>query len=648
MFCANLPVQPKVSPDFIPHQNNQMPEIPAKTDRLGRDVIELLKGAVIQAQRAKGKNIVALIGNTGTGKSTAVNQFLERKMRFLRNPETGKLTIQVAEGEQEIAKIGHRPGTSETRYAHIYEKEGFPLVFADCGGFFDTRGINTDIAVVSSLKLTLENAKSVKLVLCFDSSVIKTDRAIHFSHSINLALGTLLKDYEKHQDSVLLMFTKPTREVDGTLFNAAMAKQYLTEIRDDLLDGPQKKLYSFLLRDDGKYIAVCDPLSDESRKTNVASLLQMGRIENTKEAFQTAYSAHSQLKLYEEITAIAVIGSNNYNRYFTNYTTILRYNEEISALKIKIANMQQSIQKIGNGCQDPSLIEAAEQAIILENKNLVRQQGERLSALRQQIQEINLKIESLNEKISLLNKRGEEEVEYWCDQINQEGINIESKTVTVTTHEKSGPFKSSSNSETSTTSTYDKRAIPRDFFYRGPEILRIAKDPGDGPCWSNEDRGVDTYSIHYESEKGEPARASIKVFVKRKHLPAEVTERASLEKEIARERGAIVAILNDCTDIQRVINQAEMGIAAKGSSLEKLAIFNKAVQELEGSLVSYIQKLENSSAEKALLKVEILKNQDDESFLRNYLELSNDVNLKNKEIVAQFLIQQQEYLRFVS
>lgn len=631
----------------VPNTNVKMPEIPAKTDRLGREVIELLKGAITEARRAKGKDIVAMIGNTGTGKSTAVNQFLNRKMCFVRHQVTGKGTIQVAEGEEEVAKIGHRAGTSETRYAHIYEKEGFPLIFADCGGFFDTRGITTDIAVVSSVKLTLENAKSVRLVLCFDSSVITCDRAIHFSQSVNLALGTLLRDYQKHPESVLLMFTKPTRDLDGTMFNAETAKRILIEIRDDLMEGPQKKLYSFLLRENGRYIAVCDPLSDESKRTNIASLLQMGKIENTKEAFQTAYSAHSQLKLMEEMTAIAVTGSGLYSQYFSNQETINRYTDEIASLRTKILNIQESIRLIGNGNQDPAVIQAAEKAIIVENRNLIRQQEERANELHALIKESNLKIESINEKIALVDKRGEDEVEYWCDQINQEGINIESKTVTTTTHEKSGLFSSSSSTETSTTSTYDKRAIPRDFIYRGPEILRVVKDPEDASRWSKECKTTDSYSIHYESLKGEPAVASVKVFIKRKHLPAEISEKAGHEKEIAREKTTISQLLVDIGAIQNIIHQAELGIAAKGSTLEKIAIFTSAAKELEASLAEYDQKLNEKTKESADLKDHIQKNQDDIDFLKNYLELSNDTHLKNKEIIAKLLKQNQDYMRFV-
>lgn len=632
---TTLPVQ-------VENQQNQQPRVSPKVDRLGRDVIELIKGAIQQAQKAKGKDLIALIGNTGTGKSTAVNQLMGKKMEYVRRK------IQVAAGEEEIAKIGHRTATSETRYAHVYEQEGCQFVFADCGGFYDTRGISTDIAVITSLKLTLENSNSVKLVLCFDSGVITADRGIHFAQSVNLALGTLLKDYKKNANSILLMFTKPTPGPDGKMFNVETAKEILMELSEDLLDGPQKKIYEFLLRDNGKYIAVCDPLSNASRDENTRILRGMGCIENPKNAFQTAYSAHSQLKILEEMTAIAVSGSDLFTQYFSNQGTIARYNAEIVQLKEKIGNIVGSIQALGNGQNDPAAIQKAENAIIEENKMIVRQQEEQIRQLKNQIAENNIKIEAIREKIALLDKRGEEEVDYWTDQIDQEGINIESKTVTVTTHEKSGLFNSSSHSDTSTTSAFDKRAIPRDFNYRGPEILRVVKDPESGSCWSNENKGLDFYTIHYESGKGERALASVKIFVKRKHLPTEVNIRSSYDQNIVHEIVATNKLLQDIGDIEKIIHNAQIAISAKGNTLEKLEIFTKTVKELETSLAEYTQKLNAKFAESSELQNVIRDAQEDYLFLKNYLELSNDSNLKAIDIVTKFLTQHQDYSRLSS
>lgn len=608
------------------------------TDRLGREVIELLKGAVTEAQKARGKNIIALIGNTGTGKSTAVNHLLGVKLKVVRAARG--CVIQAAQDGEEIARIGHRVGTSETRYAYVYEKAGSPLTFADCGGFFDTRGVSTDIAVVTSLKLTLENAQSVKLVLCFDSTIIKTDRAIHFSQAVHLVLGTLLKNYKEHQDSVLILFTKPTKNLDNTVFDAAEARQALTEIMEDLLEGTQKELYKFLLRDGGKYICVCDPLSDTSRETNQQILTAMGKIDNPKNAFQTAYTAHSQLKLLEEMTAIAVLGGDLYGDYFLNKEAIQRYEEEISQLNNKLLSINESIQTMGNGQSSPEAIKSAEEKIIAENKTLILQQNDKLKEFEEKIAENNCNIDAIQEKIGLHDRRGEEVIEYWCDTINQEGINIESRTVTVTTNEKSNWYGGGSSSQTeSTTSTYDKRSIPRDFYYRGPEIARIVKEPEQGSCWSKEDKTPISYSIHYESGKGEAAIATLKVFVKRKDMPTELGEKAVLEQQVSREKTVINQYLLEIGETQKVINGAEMIVAAKGNLLEKIQHYQEAAAELDKAIKERQKQVEVYRAANSAVEMEIGSNSADFIFLKNYIELSGDTNLKNNEVVARFLKQ---------
>ncbi|MBS4167768.1 GTPase domain-containing protein [Parachlamydia sp. AcF125] len=612
-------------------------------DRLDKEVIDLIKGAIEHAKKAREKDIIALIGNTGTGKSTAVNHLLGIQMKWVR--ERGGGNIQAANPEEEIAKIGHRPATSETLYAHVYEKPGEPLIFADCGGFFDTRGVNQDIGVVTSLKLTLENARSVKLVLCFDSSTIQTDRAIHFSQAVNLALGTLLKDYKKYGNSILILFTKPKADPSGRMFDSQVAYELLEEIMNDLHEGPQKEFYKFLLRDNGKYLCVCNPLSPASREENRHILSQMGSIQNPQNAFQPAYSAHSQLKLLEEMTAIAVGGSELYTRYFYNREAIEGYEKEIANLTAKITSIRASIQTLGNGENDPDAIKAAEQTIIEQNKDLAKQQEDNIKLLEGKIEEIKAKIEAIQAKIDLLDKKGEEEEEYWKDRIDQEGINIESKTTIIETNKRSGflGFGGGSSRKETVTSTVDKREIHRDFNYRGPEIARIEKDPAEGNCWSEENQTANSYSIHYTTGKGEAARASVKVFVKNKHLPEHLTQRGGYAQEIATEQAEINKCNLDIAEDQKRIHQAEKAITAKGTVLEKLAQYKKSVEELEDSKKDLEEKLHARQKENTEVEEKIQGQKEEFEFLKDYLELSRDNQLKAKEIIAKFLSQDKEY-----
>ncbi len=342
-----------------------------------------LNSILAESHKAKNKNIVALIGNTGTGKSTAVNHLLGIPMKYVSEKGGGYITV--ADHEQEIAKIGHHKACSETLHAHVYERSNAPFTFADCGGFFDTRGVTSDLAVTTSLKLTLEKAHSVKLIICFDSSIIMTDRGIHFYQSISLALKSLLKNYQAHQNSILIMFTKPTMGLDGVLFNGKEAKGLLTEMMDDLAEGSeQKDLYRFLLRNDGQYICVYNPLSNQSRDEVHALLNKMTPIKNTKEAFQVACSADSQVAFFEKMTKTAAKVNEMYASYAMLHKQVLNYRGQRVAIDSKIAALEK---------QNKSLSESIQNNEAFINANSAN--------LEEQLKNINKKIVSLRQAIAV-------------------------------------------------------------------------------------------------------------------------------------------------------------------------------------------------------------------------------------------------------
>jgi hypothetical protein len=633
---VTIPVNLTVS-DSNNNNNNTLPAEAKKTDRLGKEVIDLMKRAIENGKSAIGKNIIAIIGNTGTGKSTAVNHFLGLTMKVERN------RIKVAAGQTEAAAIGHRPGTSETQIVGLYPK-GDGEWFADCTGFQDTRSDEMDIAGVFSLLTTFLNANQVKLVFAFDCNAILIDRGIHFSNALTQAMK-LLKNYENHKDSILLMFTKPTPNLYGQFFNAQDAIGELTDIMNDLPPGPQKELYQFILRDQGKYITVCNPLSNESRIENLAAFANMGKISDPN-VFQLSYSPKSHLKLMKEMVSIGINGLNLYESYFSNENAIKRYQEEIQKLEEGVAKIKASIQEIGNGNADPSAIEAAEQAILLENKNLINSQKVHIQKAESTMAEIKNRMNLTQQKMDEMDKKGSEEVEYWKDQINQPGINIVSTTTTIHTSSKSGfmGFGGGSSRSEQTSSTVDKRSIPRDFNYRGPEILRVVKDPENGACWSNEKKEKDTYYIHYESGKGEDAKASVKVFVQRRHLPSSVVERMGKQEESNREMNELNKWQKSIAEYQNVIHKAEMAAAAKGTILEKINQYKKSTEELEASKQDYIAKKQKLEDENGKCRQLIQAANSEFAFLKDYIRLSKDEKLKQNEIVSKFLKYDETYI----
>jgi energy-coupling factor transporter ATP-binding protein EcfA2 len=267
--------------------------------------ISCIQKAASASEKANGKEIIALIGNTGAGKSTLINYLWGLKM--IKN--NGR--IEVENSNEEIAKIGHSKGSSETLITQIYQKTN-SYTFVDCGGFLDTRGDDVDIEVVSSLKFTLEGAKSVKLGVCCDCSLLGIDRGVGFTAFLKQALKGLIINYQDYQGSILLMLTKP-KNIDGDLYNKDDAIKELKEIQQDLSDNDDKKLYQFLLKDEGKYICVCNPLSDPTEELSIFD--KMSGIYNPSKAFNIPYSNSVLLKLSNTTIKTA----NTANELFLKY-----------------------------------------------------------------------------------------------------------------------------------------------------------------------------------------------------------------------------------------------------------------------------------------------------------------------------------------
>lgn len=644
--------------NFTTHQNTGMPQPTMPTDRqfggLSSEILDMLRRAISEAGRASGKDVVALIGNTGTGKSTAVNDFTGHRIIY----DEAERVMKVAHGDG-IAKIGHRASTSETLYTHVYSQNPVPgtsLVLADSGGFLDTRGTEKEIAVATSLKLTLENARTVRLILCFDANNMEVDRWVHFAQFIQTSLGKLMRDYRSCPRSTMVMFTKPPVFEDPRArrpvpYTHETAIRKLEKAQEDLAEGSElRQLYDYVLRDGGRYVSIYDPTVEDTKERVLRTLSEMEGVADPRGFFRLAYSPGGKLKLTEVMTEISLHGTSLYSKYFHNSSDIERLSQEKDKITDRTVRIREALEVIGDGNGDPELIQRNVEAIIEQQEAIILEQKENVLRCEREESEVEATKESIQQKMDLLARDGDQEEEYWKDSIHQKGINIESVITNVYESKDSGflGIGSSYDKRTETSSTYDKRPTTRGFYYRGPEITRIelsppidAQTPEKEPYWSNlspqNPVGSDSFSVHYQTAKGEDAEAEIKVFVLKKNLPMTMLKTGQHIQEISGQSEKLHRLSEQKRGYEKIISEAERAKDTQGNIIDRIAQYKANLEELDSEIQRIQSDILSLESENQSIKESIQASEENFMFLKNYLQLSQDSELADGEAVKQFL-----------
>jgi hypothetical protein len=162
------------------------------------------------------KNAIAILGDTGTGKSTSANYWVGCNM-VLRTPE--ELEEMGIEGELEdvivvhpdserpgVASIGHGDDSHTFMPQIIQDPNRATRVYIDCPGFSDNRGPEINIANAIYIRRVLQQVKSVKAVFLASYPELISSRGEHIRNLENMCQQLFggLDNLRAHQNSVLL------------------------------------------------------------------------------------------------------------------------------------------------------------------------------------------------------------------------------------------------------------------------------------------------------------------------------------------------------------------------------------------------------------------------------------------------------------
>ncbi|GIY00530.1 uncharacterized protein CEXT_769441 [Caerostris extrusa] len=151
----------------------------------------------------KYKDVVLVLGNTGSGKSTFT--------QWLAGDNTKLISKEINEGEfiiEDNNRIGDSTLKSKTIFPELVVDEKTSTAYYDCPGFSDTRSSSNDIVTTYFIKKVLDHAESVKLVFVISYPSVR--KGVDRQDFTNLLrhVSDLVKDIDKFKTSIALVATK--------------------------------------------------------------------------------------------------------------------------------------------------------------------------------------------------------------------------------------------------------------------------------------------------------------------------------------------------------------------------------------------------------------------------------------------------------
>jgi energy-coupling factor transporter ATP-binding protein EcfA2 len=247
---------------------------------------------------ATGKDLVLVLGNTGSGKSTFINYLAGQTMHEVTKEE---FLEPVIETDNPIMAVGHNSFKSLTDHPQLYSDSSTGLTYCDCPGFLDSRGPEFDIPNAFAIKTIVEKAHAVKAVIVlvdYNSILAEKGRGLRETITILRQLfGIQDSNIAHYRDSIAILVSKSQQAYPPlTLDNF---KTSFSEF--DLLLNALKEQISFydpLDRADMINRGAC------SRVQIIKLLKESPGMENTQQLFGFALGAESIAKLSQFVVAL--------------------------------------------------------------------------------------------------------------------------------------------------------------------------------------------------------------------------------------------------------------------------------------------------------------------------------------------------------
>ena len=431
--------QPRLSTEYIKKEVEKA-KIYTPDKTLIAELQKILEKTFPDIETAEGREIVLVMGCTGSGKSTGVNYLLGVAMEPVydgdeddddREITSVKLTENVISGP----KIGHT-AVSETLAPGIFPRTLSPgetgLSFCDCPGFMENRGEAEKIYATISNHMVISFAKSIKAIfIVLEYNSIKNQRGAGFRDLVN-SVKNYIADPANMVGSIFIAISKapPKRKREKIIKKVSgLIHEILKQKNEEI------KRYFPSKETAGKKIKElereCDMLTLLSQCTDKIIILNVfdNKIDSRERILTLLKESKSiPKKLFE---------FNPRDRHHIRFNELIaklieelfpliegridilkqikRYLDKMSRTEREIASFKANLQVENNAFSGE--IERAWDRLIKNTKDEINVKDNEINSLSEQIKITNLDIQTLDNELKFL--AAEEPELYWTLEVKE-------------------------------------------------------------------------------------------------------------------------------------------------------------------------------------------------------------------------------------